>query len=213
MPQNGIRQFIITLSSSQRTHTHQLHTPTRALTSRPGSDYPRHTRLRGNSSSLPDPHHDPQTRSPRPTPETQPPQTASKTQRLEPQIQGRSATNPISTPQHQTLSGRPGRRRGALTRHKLRTWVVSVKSPGQRVRPGINIEVGVHTEGTAVRLRVPRYGIPLPMSAPRGRPTTQHGTDICAGWIGFQDRVAGQRFSRRFSVQPLPRALKSARGR
>ena len=144
----GIRQFIITLSSSQRTHTHQPLTPTRAFTSRLRSDFPPPPRLRGNSSSLPDPIRVPQTRSPRYKRNLATPNTQPKTQSLEPEVQGRPTKNPVSTPHLQTLSGLPGRRRGSLTRHKLRTVYPQHKSAGQRlfcaVRSGRTVAVLPH---------------------------------------------------------------------
>ncbi|SDU51334.1 hypothetical protein SAMN04488548_1341727 [Gordonia westfalica] len=98
MPQYGIRQFIITLSSSQRTHTHQPLTPTRAFTSRLGSDHPPPPRLRGNSSSLPDHLRDPQTRSSSVGRDPATPHNTSKTRSLGREVRGRSARGPVSTP-------------------------------------------------------------------------------------------------------------------
>ncbi len=129
MPKNGIRQFIITLSSSQRTHTHQLPTPQGALTSRLALTFRRPPRLRGNSSSLPDPHRDPQTRSSRLTRDLATRTTSARHEISQSKFGGglREARSPLPI---QTLSGRPGRRRGALTRRKLRNRFARVKSPG-----------------------------------------------------------------------------------
>lgn len=132
----------ITLASDNSSSHYRVlkeHTPTsypplhRALTSRLACQPTKPPRLRGNSSSLPDPNRSPQLRKSSDSrnlatltilPETQTVPTRTN--------KGRPTTNPVSTPRHQTLSGPPGRRRGSLTRHKLRTAPLGVKSPGQQ---------------------------------------------------------------------------------
>ncbi len=122
MPSIGIRQFIITLSSSQRTHTHQLPTPYRALTSRLACQPSAPPRLRGNSSSLPDPIRSPQLRKVPNSKDLATPTTQPRHQHVPTEtIRGGQRQTRSPTPRHQTLSGPPGRRRGSLTRHKLRT--------------------------------------------------------------------------------------------
>ena len=144
------------------THPHKgFHQQTRFTPSKP-------PRLRGNSSSLPDPNSAPQTRRSAvrrnlANPSNPHPRHKDSNQKFrggQPQ-----ARSPLPT--IQTLSGRPGRRRGALTRHKLRTWVLSVKSPGQRLCLGTNTEFGVHSE------RIPSLVRAFPMgTAPPYPPST-----------------------------------------
>ena len=144
MPKIGIRQFIITLSSSQRTHTHQPLTPTRAFTSRLRSDFPPPPRLRGNSSSLPDPNSVLQTRGFATRRDLATPHIVCETSGLTVEVRGRSARSPVSTPRLETLSGLPGRRRGALTRRKLRNRLAGVKSPGGNLPVRTSPQVTVH---------------------------------------------------------------------
>ena len=132
MPKIGIRQFIITLSSSQRTHTHQLPTPNQGSHQQtPHSTLP--------TTPSPGQLFQPTRPIPQPaTPKNSEPRRIQQPQTLYPShsdsnqtSRGGQPRNPVSTPHHQTLSGLPGRRRGSLTRHNLRTAVPVVKSPGQ----------------------------------------------------------------------------------
>ena len=71
-------------------------------------------------------------------------------------FRGGQPRNPVSTPHHQTLPGLPGRRRGSLTRHKLRTAVPVVKSPGQSVYNARCDDLGVQISQTVRSASRPR---------------------------------------------------------
>ena len=148
MPKIGIRQFIITLSSSQRTHTHQPLTPTRAFTSRLRSDFHRHP---VSGATLPAYQTQSASRKPevRGTKGIWQPQTPSPRHKVSNQkFRGGQRKTRSPLPASQTLSGPPGRRRGSLTRHKLRTVYPQHKSAGQRlfcaVRSGRTVAVLPH---------------------------------------------------------------------
>ena len=129
----GIRQFIITLSSSQRTHTHQLPTPNQGShqqtshSTLPATPSP--GQLFQPTRPIPQPA-TPKNSEPLRDPAT--PNTLPEPQRLKPKHSGAASQETRSPlPTIRPFQALPGRRRGSLTRHKLRTAVPVVKSPGQ----------------------------------------------------------------------------------
>ena len=136
------------------THPHKgFHQQTRFTPSKP-------PRLRGNSSSLPDLICDPQTRSWRLTRDLATPYRVRKTRSPAVEVRGRSARSPVSTPRLQTLSGLPGRRRGALTRRKLRNRFARVKSPGGHPSRRTSSQVTVFRPATKPPVGRPFSAIP-----------------------------------------------------
>lgn len=128
---NGIRQSIITLSSSQRTHTHQILTPSQGFHQparfRPSDNHPVSGATLPAYQTRSPPRksvdlHSKEVRQPQPT---QPKHNRSRTRRSE-----AVSSNPVSTPRTKPSPGPPGRRRGALTGNKLRRCKAWVKSPG-----------------------------------------------------------------------------------